>query len=106
MTKIFIIKQLHLRRFGHHKLISFFGVAVFNNNGIIMFAYGSKCVCKGYFAVNKIADFASVICKKRRNSALRQSGNSCGKAYVGCCTERTNKFTPCKTPGARFPSEL
>lgn len=47
-----------------------------------MIAYGFQCVCKGYFAVNKIADFASVICKKRRNSALRQSGNSCGKAYV------------------------
>lgn len=27
-------------------------------------------------------------------------------SLVGCCTERTNKFTPCKTPGARFPSEL
>ena len=26
--------------------------------------------------------------------------------FVGCCTERTNKFTPYRIPGARFPSEL
>lgn len=25
---------------------------------------------------------------------------------LGCCTERTNKFTPCRIPGARLPSEL
>ena len=29
-----------------------------------------------------------------------------GITVVGCCTERTNKFTPCRIPGARFPSEL
>ena len=29
-----------------------------------------------------------------------------GVAVLGCCTERTNNFTPYRTPGARFPSEL
>ena len=29
-----------------------------------------------------------------------------GIAIVGCCTERTNKFTPCRIPGARLPSEF
>ena len=29
-----------------------------------------------------------------------------GNAFIGCCTERTNKFTPYRTPGARFPAEL
>lgn len=42
---------------------------------------------------------------------VKNSANSIGSeilpnSMVGCCTERTNKFTPCKTPGARFPSEL
>ena len=31
---------------------------------------------------------------------------SSGNALVGCCTERTNNFTPYRTPGARFPAEI
>lgn len=29
-----------------------------------------------------------------------------GDTFIGCCTERTNKFTPYRIPGARFPAEL
>ena len=27
-------------------------------------------------------------------------------AFIGCCTKRTNKFTPYKIPGVGSPSEL
>lgn len=33
-------------------------------------------------------------------------GVRAGNALVGCCTERTNNFTPYRTPGARFPAEI
>ena len=33
-------------------------------------------------------------------------GGGAGDTLVGCCTERTNKLTPYRIPGARFPSEL